>query len=146
VVWSKVATASDASSAVAVTLGGTVKTSLTVAAWSGTAATAPVATVAHGIDTTATASHTTPTATVTTPGSWVVSYWADKSSATTAWTAPAGQVVRNQSIGTLSGRITSLLTDGGAVSAPGSVGGLTATTDAAGSKATTLTLVLAPAS
>jgi PKD repeat protein len=146
VVWTKVATATDAASAVSVTLGGTVKTSLTVAAWSGTSATTPVATVAHKVDTTATASHTTPTVTVATPGSWVVSYWADKSSTTTAWTAPSGQVVRNVSIGASTGRITSLLTDGGAVAAPGTAGGLTATTDAAGSKATSLTLVLNPAS
>ena len=79
-----------------VTLGGTVKTSLTVAAWSGTSRDRPVAAFAHRIDTTTTASHTTPAATVATPGSWVVSYWADKSSSTTAWTAPAGQAVRNR--------------------------------------------------
>jgi PKD repeat protein len=146
VVWSKVATATDASSAVAVTLGGTVKTSLTVAAWSGTAATSPVATLAHGIDTTTKAAHTTPAVTVATPGSWVVSYWADKSSTTTAWTPPSGQAVRNLSIGASSGRVTSLLTDGGGVAPPGPAGGLTATTDVAGSKATTLTVVLAPGS
>ena len=144
VVWSTVATAAEA--APSVTLGGTVKTSLTVAAWSGTSATAPVAAFAHGIDTVSTASHTTPAATVVTPGSWVVSYWADKSSITTAWTAPAGQAVRNVSIGTSSGRVTSLLTDGGTTAAPGAAGSLTATTDAAGTKATTVTIVLAPAS
>jgi PKD repeat protein len=146
VVWSKVATAADASGAVSVTLGGTVKTSLTVAAWSGTSATTPVASVTGAVDTTATTAHTTPTATVATPGSWVLSYWADKSSSTTAWTAPAGQSVRNVSIGASSGRITSLLTDGGGVAPPGAAGGLTATTDLAGTKATMLTVVLNPAS
>ena len=122
VLWTKVATAADASAPVSVTLGGTVKTSLTVAAWSGTSPTSPVAAFAHRVDTTSTASHTSPAATVATPGSWVVSYWADKSSSTTAWTAPAGQTVRNTSIGTLSGRVTSLLTDGGAPATPGTVG------------------------
>jgi PKD repeat protein len=146
VVWTKVAAAPDASSAPSIALGGTVKTSLTVAAWSGTSATQPVATFAHGIDTVTTASHTTPAATVVTPGSWVVSYWADKSSSTTAWTAPAGQTVRSVSLGTAAGRVTSLLTDAGAPTAPGTAGSLTATTDVAGTKATTLTLVLAPAS
>jgi PKD repeat protein len=146
IVWTKVATATDAAAAVTVPLSGTVKTSLTVAAWSGTSATSPVAVFAHKVDTVATASHTTPAVTVATPGSWVVSYWADKSSATTAWTAPAGQTVRNVSIGTASGRVTSLLTDGGTTATPGAAGSLTATTDAAGTKATTLTLVLAPAS
>ncbi len=146
VLWSKVATAADAGGSVSVTLGGTVKTSLTVAAWSGTSASMPVASVADAVDTAATTAHTTPAATVATPGSWVVSYWADKSSSTTAWTAPAGQSVRNVSIGAASGRITSLLTDGGGVVSPGPAGGLTATTDLAGSKATMLTLVLNPAS
>src|SRR5690242_2143937 len=146
VVWSKVATAADASGAVSVTLGGTVKTSLTVAAWSGTSATTPVASVTGAVDTTSKTAHTTPTATVATPGSWVLSYWADKSSSTTAWTAPAGQSVRNVSIGASSGRITSLLTDGGGVAPPGAAGGLTATTDLAGTKATMLTVVLNPAS
>ena len=146
VVWSKVATAADAAGAVSVTLGGTVKTSLTVAAWSGTSATTPVASVTDAVDTTAKTAHTTPAATVATPGSWVVSYWADKSSSTTAWTAPAGQSVRNVSIGASTGRITSLLTDGGGVTPPGPAGGLTATTDLAGTKATMLTLVLSPAS
>ncbi len=146
VVWSKVATATDAAGAVSVTLGGTVKTSLTVSAWSGTSATTPVASVTGAVDTAAKTAHTTPAATVATPGSWVVSYWADKSSSTTAWTAPAGQSVRNVSIGASSGRITSLLTDGGGVAPPGPAGGLTATTDLAGTKATMLTLVLNPAS
>jgi len=102
--------------------------------------------VTDAVDTTAKTAHTTPAATVATPGSWVVSYWADKSSSTTAWTAPAGQSVRNVSIGASSGRITSLLTDGGGVAPPGPAGGLTATTDLAGTKATMLTLVLNPAS
>ena len=145
VVWTKVATATDPASTVTVPLGAIVKTSLTVGAWSGTRATSPVAAFAHGVDTAVSAAHTTPAATVATPGSWVVSYWADKSSSTTTWTAPAGQAVRNVSIGTAAGRVTSLLTDGGAAAA-GPAGGLTATTDVAGTKATTLTLVLAPAS
>jgi PKD repeat protein len=146
VVWAKVATAADAAGAVSVTLGGTVKTSLTVAAWSGTSPTTPVAAITDALDTAAKTAHTTPAATVATPGSWVVSYWADKSSATTAWTAPAGQSVRNVSIGAGTGRITSLLTDGGGVAPPGPAGGLTASTDLAGTKATMLTLVLNPAS
>jgi hypothetical protein len=78
-------------------------------------------------------------------GSWVLSYWADKSSSTTQWTAPAGQTVRGSTIGTGTGRITSLLTDGNGPAAAGTAGRTFASTDVAGTKATMVTLVLAPA-
>jgi len=71
-----------------------------------------------------------------------MSYWADKSSATTTWTPPAGQVQRSLSVGTSSGRITSLLVDSGAAVATGAAAGLTATADSASAKATMWTVVL----
>ena len=43
---------------------------------------------ASAAETTNRATHTTPGANVATAGSYVVSYWADKSSATTGWTLP----------------------------------------------------------
>ncbi|WP_197286968.1 hypothetical protein, partial [Planomonospora sphaerica] len=74
-----------------------------------------------------------------------VSYWGEKSSATTAWTAPQGQTVRSTQAGTGSGRITSLLTDGGAQVPAGVRDGVTATADSASVRATMWSLVLAPA-
>jgi PKD repeat protein len=144
-VYSKVATAADAGSAVTVTASATNKIDLRLAAYGDTSGTAPVVAVTTAVDTAAVAAHTTPAATVTGSGKWVLSYWADKSATTTAWTAPAGQIVRGTTIGTGTGRVTSLLTDAGAPAAAGAAGGLTATTDAAGTKATMLTIVLAPA-
>ena len=88
--------------------------------------------------------HTTPGASVTLNGSWVVSYWADKSTATTTWTVPAALTVRNQSAGTGSGHLTSVLADSGAGVAPGASAGVTATADSASAKATMWTVVLAP--
>lgn len=145
-VWTKVATAADAGSVVTVTSSTTAKVDLRLAAYTGTSATAPVATVTKSVDATATATHVTPTATVTGSGRWVLSYWADKSTATTAWTVPVGQPVRTTGTGTSNAHITAVLTDAGAAAAPGTVGGLTATTDTAGTKATMLTIVLAQAS
>jgi PKD repeat protein len=144
-VWSKVATAADTGKTVAVGLSAYAKADLRIAAYSGTSTAAPVAAVAKAVDTVTKASHTTPTATVVRSGSWVLSYWSDKSATTAAWTAPVGETVRAVSIGTGAGHVTSLLTDGGREVATGTVGGLTATTDTAGAKATMLTLVLAPA-
>jgi len=53
--------------------------------------------------------------------------------------------VRGSTIGTGTGRVTSLLTDGNGPAAAGTAGGLSASTDVAGTKATMVTLVLAPA-
>jgi PKD repeat protein len=145
-VYSKVATATDAGSVVTVTASAVNKMDLRLAAYGNTSTTAPVATVTTAVDTAAVAAHTTPAASVTGSGKWVVSYWGDKSAATAAWTAPAGQTVRGVTIGTGAGRVTSLLTDAGAAAAAGPAGGLTATTDAPGTKATMLTIVLNPAS
>ena len=63
-------------------------------------------TFASAAETVNRATHTTPGANVATAGSYVVSYWADKSSATTGWTLPAGQTQRSISLGTGTGRIT----------------------------------------
>jgi hypothetical protein len=141
-VYSKAATAADAGSAVTVTASAVNKMDLRLAAYANADG---ISAHAMAFDTTATTSHSTPTVTVAGTGSWVLSYWADKSSATTAWTAPAGQTVRGSTIGTGTGRITSLLTDGNGPAAAGTAGGLAASTDVAGTKATMVTLVLAPA-
>ncbi|HST64591.1 MAG TPA: PKD domain-containing protein [Mycobacteriales bacterium] len=145
-VYSRVATASDAGSAATVTSSAIAKLDLRLAAYANTRTSAPVSVLTKAVETTAVAAHTTPAATVTGAGSWVLSYWADKSGTTTAWTAPDGQTVRGVTIGTGTGRVTSLLTDANAAAAAGPAGGLTATTDAPGTKATMLTIVLAPAS
>lgn len=144
-VYSRVATAASAGTTATVTVSATSKVDLRLAAYANTRTTAPVSVLTKAVETATVAAHTTPAATVTGSSSWVLSYWADKSSTTTAWTAPAGQTVRGVTIGSGSGRVTSLLTDGNRPAPAGAVGGLTASTDAAGTKATMLTIVLAPA-
>ena len=139
--WSKVATGSDGGSTVTVTSSAITKSDLTVAAYRGTAA-SPIGASAVKVDTATATSHTTPTVSVTDPGGWLVSYWADKSSSTTAWTTPAGQSVRSGSTGTGGGHITSVLTDGNGPVSPGTRGGLTATTNAPGSRAVMFTVLL----
>jgi hypothetical protein len=89
-------------------------------------------------------SHTTPNAPTTDPAAWVVSYWADKSSATTAWAAPGGVTSRVALYGTGAGRITSLSADSGGPVPAGTYGGKVATTDAASGRSVTFTVVLAP--
>jgi len=118
------------------------KIDLSLSAYSGTSST-PVVAFASAAETVSRATHTTPSINVSTGGSWVVSFWADKSSATTTWTPPAGQVQRALSVGSGSGRITSLEADSGAAFAPGVWAGQTATANSASAKATLWTVVLA---
>ncbi|MFI6518294.1 PKD domain-containing protein [Spirillospora sp. NPDC050679] len=144
-VWKRVAAAGDAGSQVQIPLGATLKADIRLLAYEGTNTTDPVAAVAKGGDASAVTEHTTPTAPAATAGSWALSYWADKSSATTAWTAPQGVQTRGTGIGSGSGRITALVADSEGSVPTGSYGGKTATTDAA-SRAAMWTIVLAPKS
>jgi PKD repeat protein len=140
--YEKVATSADASSQLTLTYAAVNKVDLVVAAYSGVDTTTPISAFASAGETVSRTTHTTPGTTVANAGSWVLSYWADKSSATTTWTAPGGQTQRSLSVGTSSGRITSLLTDTNAVVPTGARSGLTATADSASAKATMWTVVL----
>jgi PKD repeat protein len=142
IAWQRVATAADAGSRVTVGLSGYAKTALQLVAYGGTSST-PVAAIATGGDAANTLTHPTPSAPVAGPGRWVVSYWADKSSATTDWQPPGGVAVRNETIGSSGGHIDALVADGGAPAPQGASPSLTASTDAA-SRAATITVVLQP--
>ena len=79
----------------------------------------------------------------------MLSYWADKNAATTGWTAPANQTVRETVVdpalvGTTTTRVTGLFTDDNQPSASGARPGLTATASASSGKATMFTIVLLP--
>ena len=147
VVFTKVADTTDAGVDVTLNWTSAARVVMSFAAYSGVAG-APDVTGA--IETSGSgATHTTPGTTVPVDGAWVLSYWSDKSSQTTTWTAPAGQVVRAlPPLTTPSGtsRVSALLTDDGAPSAAGPRAGLTATSDASSAKGTFFTIVLTPAS
>ncbi len=140
VVWQRVAATGDAGRNVTVSWGATaVKATLTVMAYSGTSSGGPVAAVAGGGESTATTTHRSPL--VTTPGGWVVTVWSDRSSATTAFTEPAGSSVRQRLIGVGGAHVDTLAVDTGGPVAPGAFGDQVATTDAA-AKGTAVTIAL----
>jgi hypothetical protein len=139
--WSKVAGVGDAGSTVTVASSAYIKADLSVGAYRGTSA-SPVAATAVAADTTTATNHTTPTVSVVSTGSWLVSYWADKSSATTAWSSIAGQQSRATSTNTGGGHITAVLADSAGEVPTGTAGGLTGTTDAASSKAVMFSVLL----
>lgn len=140
-VFQRVATATDAGATVTVGLSAQAKVTLQLVAYSGTAATGPVASAASTARPAGT-SHPTPAATAA-AGSWVLSVWSDKQAAARTWTAPGGVNVRNNQAGVGAGDVATLVADNGPV-AGGTVGNLTATVPTASTRATTLTMVLAP--
>ena len=145
VLLTKVAAASDAGSRVTVNLSQQLKADLVVAAYSGTDPVDPIHAFTSAGETTSRAGHTTPVTTATAAGTLAVSYWSDKSAATTSWAAPAGQAVRHTSFGSGGGRVSALLTDPATPGTVGSHGGLTATANSTSDKATMWTVLLAPA-
>ena len=113
-VWSRVATAADAGSVVRVGVSSLSKGSLVVAAYRGTSPAAPIAAFGRTGEAASTSTHSTPVVSVTTPGAVVLSYWSHKDSTTTALMPPPGVTVRAAGTQTGSGRVTTLLADGGA--------------------------------
>ena len=145
-VYAKVATSGDAGSPVAFTFGSSTKSALTLSAYSGASTTDLLGEVASATDS-GTATHTTPTVNVATTGSWVLSYWADKSSTTpTSWTTPAGVTSRESAIPSQSsGAIAAQLADSAAALPSGSYGGLGATVNTTSTKGVTWTITIHPA-
>lgn len=142
-VFSRVAQVGDAGSTVTVTLNGTARVNVQLVAYQGTSTTDPVSAVKHASDAGGT-SHTTPTLSAT-AGSWVVSFWADKSSTAHSWTPPSSDVVTRSNLAGQSGQVAALLADGGTAVPNEPVGGLTATVPVASNQAVMFTIVVAPA-
>ena len=136
--WTRTATAADAGSTISVASTGMVKSDLTVVAYRGASG---LGASAVAVDTTTGAAHTTPSVVVSEPASTLVSYWADKSTASSGWSVPVSQRVRTGSTGDGGGHITAVLSDAGPLP-PGTRGGVTATADATASRAVMFSLVL----
>ncbi|MBM6402077.1 PKD domain-containing protein [Phycicoccus sp. MQZ13P-5] len=140
--WRKQAEAGDAGKSVRVDdPSGFRLGNLSVAVYRNVAATGVTATRSGD---SATATHTTPTGTAQT-GDWVVSYWSDKSSATSNWTLPgsvSSRLEQTDASGTY--RFSVLAADSGGPVAAGQVGGVTATSNATSDKTAMWTVVLHP--
>ena len=138
-VYTKVATAADADKRVTVPLDAAAKYTMTVADYSGVRAGTLV--YADVAETVVRVGHTTPSM-VAPAGSWVLSYWADKSSATTGFALPGSVTGRQALCGTGSGRICSSLGDSDGAVPTGLYPGQEATADSATGTATMWAIVL----
>ena len=139
--WTKTAVANEPS--VTVTSSAICKSDLTVVAYRGLNGTTPIAASASKTDDVAGAAHVSPAVTATDSTSWLVTYWADKSTDTTGFSTPAGQTVRRAAATTSSsGHITALLADGNGPVAAGAQGQVTATANSASSRGASFSVLL----
>ncbi len=137
-VYTKTASVGDGGRTVRFAMDAAAKYTLTVASYSGDML-APE--FAKASETVLRAGHTTPTLGAA-AGDWAISYWADKSSATTAFTLPAEVTQRQAICSANAGHVCSALADSAAGVPAGTYGGLTATADAQSANATMWTIVL----
>ncbi len=138
-VWSRTATGSDAGSSVTVSLDAQHKAALAVTAYRGVDAAVPISAKAS-VDA-GTNRHVTPPVTVP-DRARVVSFWADKGTATTKWTTPSAVRLRAAAYGAGTGRVSAAVADfDGARS--GAVEGVTATTNAVSARGVNWAITLA---
>ncbi len=147
--WTRTATQADtvANTKVTVTSSASAKSDLSLSVYRGTDPTTPIAVSASKIDNSAGAAHTSPTVAATGGTSWLVSYWADRSNTSTAWTAPSGPnapTVRQPGIAsdTGSAHAIGLLADSNGPVAAGTRGGLTATANGDSSRGASVSILL----
>jgi PKD repeat protein len=143
--WTKKATMSDTTGTAKVTvnISSATKADLTVAVYRGTDATTAIDASASKIDNASGAAHTSPAVTATKSTDWLVTYWADRSNTSTAWTAPLGVAVRW--IGqpdSSSAHALGLLADSNAAVTAGPQGQLTATANGDSSRGASVSVLL----
>lgn len=139
-VYSRVATGMESGLEVSITQPAMRKTDMTVLAYRGTSDD-PVEALESAVVRN-TASHTTPEVFVDEPNWTVVSFWADRSSSTSEWSAPSGVTVLSSQVGVGGGRVSTLVAED--QPGTGAYGGLVAQTNDASARGVAFTIVLAP--
>ncbi len=143
-VFRRTADGSEAGQQVSVAVAGSQKSATTLLAYSGvkTSGSLVLASAAEGGTT---AAHQAPAVQVSDAGSWVVNYWADKTSGTTGWTVPVSLRVRELVLGSGGGQVGGVSADSFGPVPTGTRAAATATASTSGGKATSFSIVLPPA-
>lgn len=140
--YSKVATADDAGTTLTVSAGTYARGSLVLSAYRDAQVSA--AAFVMEAETGSTDTHVTPEATAA-DGDWVLSYWADKTASTTAWSIPSSLKVRQTGAGSGAGHLSWMLADSGTALSAGTVGAVTGTADSSTANAVMGTVVITAA-
>ncbi|HZJ04278.1 MAG TPA: PKD domain-containing protein, partial [Nocardioidaceae bacterium] len=135
-VWVKTATSGDAGTSVEVVMDAIHKVTLAITAYRGVNATQVTATPNTDSNTN---SHTTPAVTVP-AGSWLASFWADKSS-NTNWSTPGSVTRRADAYTSGGGSVTEAVADSNGPRT-GSVSGTTATTSSTSARGVNWSILL----
>lgn len=143
--WTRVAGTAEAGAKVTVDLPVQSKIDVTLVAYSGAVSAKPISTFASRSVTVNATNHQSPGLTLPDSNSVVLTYWVDKSSSTSGWTLPVGQIQRSQNVGSGNGRLTSIASDLGRASAVGDWAPVTATANAVSSRATIWSVALTAA-
>lgn len=138
-VFSRIADGSESGEDVAIELPRLFKTDVVLAAYRGVA-NEPF--VSESTVAAQTSIHSTPVVDIAGEGRIALSFWAERSSATTEWSAPTEVSVISAQTGVGGGRVGSLLAE--AQPGSGSYGNLVAETDATSARSAALTIVLTP--
>ncbi|MBM9458564.1 PKD domain-containing protein [Nocardioides sp. zg-536] len=141
--WTKVAGAQDAGANVTATTSAAAKSVVAVSAYRSTGASPTVTAVAGGSNAAST-SHVSPAITAPRQGSWLVSYWSEKSSTDTVWTAPSSVTQRGTAAATGSGKISAVWGDSAGAVPTGTAAARTATTSTSVSRGATFAIVIDP--
>ena len=145
-IFTKAATAGDVGANVTVTTSKRMKSVVSVAGYRSSIGSAEIAAAAASIANSGTANHPTPSVNVTDSGSWVVSYWSEKSPGTATWSIPADVTERSRARGTGSGQISAVLADSNGPVSTGPSGSQVATTSVNVARSIRYSVVVRPGS
>lgn len=141
----KVATAADAGSHVGVTMANLIKKSeVMLVAYSGTDTTNPVHQFANATESNYQLTHVTPNVTTTVANCWILSAVFDRSTTTSAWTQPGGDIKRVNVFCTGSNAPTGAISDNATAVAAGTYGTKTWTSNSQSDDATMWTVAVKP--
>ncbi|WP_461163447.1 PKD domain-containing protein [Arthrobacter sp. R4-81] len=141
--WARRVQTGDAGKTVTVPISLLSKTALQLVVYQGVTGPNWLVAQASEVDVSGTTKHTTPQVQAPSAGSTLVSYWAEKISASDTWTVTAPQIMRSTTVGSGGGAINSALSDTGPVGA-GTTGGVAATAGLASTKVAMWSVVLQP--
>ncbi|CAM3363072.1 PKD domain-containing protein [Nocardioides dubius] len=141
--WTRKATAGDASSVVTVALSSIAKADLTVSAYRADHGDSAVTDSAVAIAQGGGPAFQAPDVTVAERG-WVSTYWAAKASSAVSWTVPAGTTSRASTAGSGGGAISALAVDTGGPVAAGPRPGASSTGDPVPGRVVMFSVVIAP--
>ncbi len=142
--WTRKAVAGDAGTAVTSTSSAAAKSVISISAYRSSAGTSAVTASASAPGTTSATTHVAPAVGVTEAGSWLVSYWSEKSSTVSTWTPPANATSRAIPAATGGGKVSSLLADSNAIVPVGTAAARSATTSVSGGGTQQFSVVITP--